>query len=234
MLFCNFCRRPNRYLRRIKSDKKKESYILTCKACEAQNDFEDVPTYVLSDLNKFCEQRRNDPLSPMIMKTGDGSEHILFHNGILQFLKRDELKLIADEIYKTLELDHSLDEFIEEKNIKNNLKNFYLYSEKARDKFQIPYDRLRLSKRYFNPDKNKWSFRCGNCSNLINSDVHESYYTIIPEDIFDADNDRGCSEGCTKVIVKDIIKNWLHSSVESQYFYTDDLDMEIIDVIRKA
>src|SRR5699024_843413 len=227
-------RRPNINLRRLQRDGGGEGYILSCKTCESEKGLEDVPTYVLNDLEEFYKQRRSDPFSPTIMKINNGSKRLLFHNGNLQFLKRDELKLIADEIYKTLELDHSLDEFIEEKNIKNNLKNFYLYSEKARDKFQIPYDRLRLSKRYFNPDKNKWSFRCGNCSNLINSDVHESYYTIIPEDIFDADNDRGCSEGCTKVIVKDIIKNWLHSSVESQYFYTDDLDMEIIDVIRKA
>jgi len=233
ILYCDFCRRPNIDLRRLQRDEGEKGYILSCKACESEKGLEKVPTYELSDLEKFFKQRRRDPLLPTIIKTDDGSEYVLFHNGSSDFLKRDELKLIADEIYKTLELDDSLDEFIEEKNIKNNLKHFYSYSEKDREKFQIPYDRLRLSKRYFDPDKNKWGFRCGNCSGLINIDVQESYFTIVPEYIFDADIDRGCSKGCTKVILKDIVKNWLHNN-ECQYFYIDDLDEEIIDVIRKA
>jgi len=61
-----------------------------------------------------------------------------------------------------------------------------------------------------------------------------SYYTVVPEYIFDADSDRGCSKECTKVIVKDIVKNWLHNSNGSKYFYIDDLDEEIIDLIRKT
>lgn len=37
-----------------------------------------------------------------------------------------------------------------------------------------------------------------------------------------------------KIIAKDINKTWLHKSNESKYFYTDDLDDEIIDLIHKA
>src|SRR5699024_2771809 len=107
MLFCHFCRSPNMHLRRLQRYRWEEGYILSCKACESEKGLEDVPTYVASDLEEFYERRRRDPLSPTIIETEDGLEHILFHNGILQFLKRDELKLIADEIYKTLELDHS-------------------------------------------------------------------------------------------------------------------------------
>src|SRR5699024_2605161 len=223
MLFCDFCRRPNINLRRLQIDVNEKGYILSCKSCECEKGLQDVPTYMLSDLQEFCEQRKMDPLVPTIIKTNNNSEYILFHNGSLQFLKRDELKLIADEIYKTLNLDDSLDKFIDESNIKSRLKSFYSYSEKDRDKFQIPYDYLKVSKRYFNPDKNKWSFKCGNCSDLINIDAQEDYYTIVPDDMFYADNQRGCSKGCTKVILKDIIKNWIHYSNESKYFYIDDI-----------
>lgn len=234
MLHCDFCRFANIDLRRLQSDKNRNGYLMACKSCELEKELGDIPTYESSQLLEFYEQRKRDPISPVIIDIDDGSKYIQFVNGGLQFLNREELKLIADEIYKTLAFDESLDIFIEDENLIRKLKVFCSYSEKNRDKFQIPYDCLKLSQRYFNPDKRKWIFKCGNCSELINIDVQEHYYTIVPEDMFNAVSKRGCSKECTKLIVKDIVKNWLHASDIDTYFYIDDLNKEIIDLICKA
>lgn len=232
-MYCDFCRFATIDMRMVQSNKDKRGYILSCKKCESEKGLEDVPTYAASELIEFYEQRKMDPIVPMIIKTDDGSKYIQFHDGSSQFLSREELELIAVEINKTLSLDHSLDKYIEKYNKQKRLEQFYSYSEKDRSKFQIPYEELRLSKKHFNPDKRKWSFKCGNCSDLININVQFFYYTVVPE--FDSSgNDRGCSKDCTKVIIKDIIQNWLHNSGADKYFYTDDLSEEIIDVINKA
>lgn len=234
MEFCDFCRHMSIDTRRIKSYKNKKGYVQLCKACESERGLENTPTYEVSDLVNFCEQRMVDPIAPTIIQTDNGGEYLLFHNGRLQFLKRDELKLIADEIYRTLGLDFWLDEFIAENNRNKKLEEFYSYSEKDKDKFQIPYAHLRLSKKKFNHNKNKWSFKCGNCSELINIDVQDSYYTIVPQHTFTADDERGCSKGCTEVIIKDIIKDWVHSSDIGKYFYVDDIDQDVIDLINES
>ena len=226
-MFCDFCGFANISIRRIQSEKVQKGYILSCKNCEIEKGLEGISTYSSNGLLDFYDQRRRDPISPTLIETDDGSKYIQFNNGRLQLLEREELKLIADEIYKTLALDHSLDDFIEENNNIKKLEDFYTYSKTNKDKFQIPYDRLRLSKKHFNPIKNKWSFKCGNCSNLINIDVQNHYYTIVPETMFNANSERGCSKGCTKIILKDIIKNWLHYTDTGNYFYKDDLEDEV-------
>lgn len=118
MLFCDFCLMPNNNLRRIQSSEDEKGYILTCKTCETKQGLEQYPTYVVSDLIKFIEENRDSLLTPKVIKSDDESEYLIFSNN-LQYLTRKELKFIADEIYKTLQLDESLDKFIENNNFKS-------------------------------------------------------------------------------------------------------------------
>jgi|SRR5690625_1843372 len=233
MFFCDFCRFAYIDIRKIQNDKDQRGYILVCKDCELENNLEDVPSYPVNNLIDFYEQKKMDPISPTIIRSDDGSKYIQFQNDSLQLLTREELELIADEIKKTLSLNDSFDKFIENNNIQKILERFYSYSKKDRSKFQIPYHDLRLSKRHFNADKRKWGFRCGNCSSLINIDVQAFYFSINPKSTFDINGDRSCSIDCTKVIIKDMIQNWLHDSDKEEYFYTDDMEKRINHFIKK-
>ncbi|CAM3358493.1 hypothetical protein NOAM109506_03475 [Nosocomiicoccus ampullae] len=43
--------------------------------------------------------------------------------------------------------------------------------------------------------------------------------------------ERACSKYCTKVIIEDIVKNWLNTQNKIEYFYTDVLEDKIITQI---
>lgn len=225
MLCCSICRTYNNQLRRIKVNNK---IILICNTCENELGYENKPTNEVDELTSFLNNEKNSVLKSVVVESENNSKYLLFEDNFSNTINRNDLKIIADQIYKTLELGNSLDKFIAGRNIRKYFEKHYSYSPIEREKFEVPYEKLGIKKRCFNSDKNKWGFKCGNCSRLINIDEQDFYYTIIPSYLFNAKSERACSKDCTKVIAEDIVKNWLNTQNKIEYFYTDDLEDKII------
>ena len=69
----------------------------------------------MSKLKRFIEKNKWEAYMLTIIGTTDGKEYLQISDNHSQYLNREELKLIVDELSKTLELDSDLDRFIDKK-----------------------------------------------------------------------------------------------------------------------
>lgn len=233
--FCDYCRRVNVKLRRIKTPigfrryRSFQKYIEVCPNCLEIHQLQNEPEIEVSELEHFVHKHQHKAFVPNVIKADD-KEYIQFHDGQGQYMSRKDLLFIANEIMKTLELGEDLDEFIEETNRRNLLSS--VFQEDENGKFNIPFNRLRISRKKFDTTKRKWSFKCGNCSTIVTSKDGGEYITIMPEHNFHSDLERACSDGCAKVIAKDIIQNWLNDNEDAKFFNTDNLGEQIDDYLK--
>lgn len=190
----------------------------------------------MTDLKEFVEKMNKAGLVPTIINDEAGNEYLHFHDGKLQLLNRDDLKLIVEELSKTLKLGKELDEHVNENNTYYQFATSpnYKRSEYDHNKFSIPFDRLRVREKFFDPTKRVWSFKCGNCSRKVVSDSNEKYYSISPDEtvFYSSKSVRACSIGCAKVIAKDIVQDWLYDHKQKDYFYTKNLSKQTDDFFK--
>ncbi|TQR19713.1 hypothetical protein [Psychrobacillus vulpis] len=60
------------------------------------------------------------------------------------------------------------------------------------------------------------------------------YFSIYPGQRIDAKGERACSEGCVKVIAKDIISDWVYENKYKEYFNLDKLDDQLNDLLENT
>lgn len=109
----------------------------------------------MTELREFVMKMNKAGLAPTIINDEAGNEYLHFHDGKLQLLNRDDLKLIVEELSKTLKLGKELDEHVNENNTYYQFATSpnYKRSEYDHNKFSIPFDRLRVREKFFDPTK---------------------------------------------------------------------------------
>ncbi|RBW68241.1 hypothetical protein [Bacillus taeanensis] len=235
-IWCAYCRRSTVNIKTIKRPenfvKRFDKYIHVCLFCIKENGLEDIPEYNPNELQKFIDAMQDRAIMPSIISTADGEEFLTFQDGNGYLLSTNKLDLIARELIKTLELD-GLDKFVKSKNIDTYLSHHYLSDPENEGKYLIPFDKLNINRKLFNPLKN-WSCTCGNCSIKMLSKDGGEYFTINPYWPFEGRTERACSEGCMKVIAKDKVLNWIHEKDYKKYFDLEKLDTRIMQIIKYA
>jgi len=229
-VICEECRAiiDSSWIHRIKSKYSRKGYITVCNNCLKKRGWENKPRYEASNLEEYIENTPENIITPTMIETEGNKKYLQYHHNTGYLLTRDELEFIVEELQKTLTLDNSFDEFIEEENKIKTLRNKFSVSEHNKNKFTIPLDDVRARKKKFNLDKRKWSFECGNCSDRISEEESLTFYSITPyEYLSNTGTERACSLGCVYIIVKDIITNWLNEIDYKDYFYIDNLEQQI-------
>jgi hypothetical protein len=169
---------------------------------------------------------KHNAIVPSILKDDEDNEYLVIHNGQGTLLNVEKMEFIASQLLKTIELS-GLGQFIEEENKENYIRNLFSCDKETKGKYLIPFDRLNIKRKKFNPDK-VWGCKCGNCSKKMSSKDGGEYFTINPSRIFEEISERACSEGCMKVIAKELIINWIVSNSYQQYFDLDKLDGKLL------
>lgn len=147
------------------------------------------------------------------LKTDDNKTFRIPVDSQGQFFSEDEIIDLYLDLEETVNIIPDIDykEFRKTNNIEKSIEHYYYNLKKTNNnKYEFPIDVLNIKLKEFNLDKNKWSFKCANCSNKINEDIQLDYYSITPVEhnpIFDYNqikSQRTCSKACAKVVAEDV------------------------------
>jgi len=99
------------------------------------------------------------------------------------------------------------------------------FKKNENGKFVIPEPKeYNIKCKKFNPNKQKWSFKCGWCGKKVSADIQDYYYVIFLDYIshFGTPDDkrweRGCSKECAAYIWYDLHKDWIYEKGLKDYF----------------
>ena len=135
--YCDYCRYLNMNIKTIKRPatfvKKFSEYINVCSSCIEANNLEDVPEYDPSALQRFVDRMINDPIVPATLKVGD-EEYLLFQNGSGILLDENKMRVMVEELTKTLEL-YDLNKLIQEENSSTYMDHHFELDPEEKGKY---------------------------------------------------------------------------------------------------
>lgn len=228
--WCAYCRmmtvtktikRPESYLKSFKK------YIHVCSSCIDKNGLESIPEYKPTQLQKFVDHISHDSLIPSILKYNE-KEYLILHDEHGDLLHTNELKLIAQELFKTVKIQE-LDQFIKKENQNQYMQYHFNEDPEATGKLLLPLESLRVQRKKFKSDK-RWAFTCGNCSKKVSSKYGGEYFSMCPSMSISNHEwgvERACTKECMKVIAKDHLWNWITDNNYQEYFDIDNLDKKL-------
>jgi hypothetical protein len=228
--YCAYCRRININTRTIERPTDYvmnfSKYIHVCLSCIKEQGLEDIVEYKPTELQSFVDSMEKNAIVPSIISE-DGKEYLAFVNGNGILLDTKQMKFIAEELLKTTQLS-GLNDFIQEENQHSYFSMVYNQDNESEGHYLVPFENLSIKRKNFNPNK-VWGCTCGNCSKKMSSKDGGDYFTITLMGNFKGPTERACSEGCMKVITKDIIMNWINDKKYQRYFNLENLDKRISD-----
>jgi len=212
-------------------------YSHVCPSCIEKHGLENVPEYTPTNLESMVDRMGLNAFMVGTLTSND-KEYLILTDNHGEILHTNELKIIAEELLKTIKLP-DLDEFIKKENFFEYLRELFPESSKERGKFFIPVDALRIRRKKFRGNiKRDWGFTCGNCSKKVSSKEDKEYLTINPTNPIPGHGEyfsvRACSKGCMKVIAKDFIWNWLTDNNLKDYFDTTNLDKDLDEYLKEV
>lgn len=231
---CLLCRlyKPELKTYKYSGQQDEVDYIHLCSQCVKRFKDTDLVEYNPTKLETYVEDLKSKTISPTILYTDDGKQFLSFRNGHGLLINKSDILFIVQELSKTIEVE-GLVEFVENENIHKRLRDLFEQDPNDSNKYIIPMDRLRLKRKQFDPDKS-WGCTCGNCSNKMSSKDGGEYFSISPAHLIEGPWERACSEGCAKVIAKDIVMNWVNANKYEAYFDLEAFDHQLTILIKET
>lgn len=222
--WCDYCnhlnitktiKRPASFVKRF--DKK---YIHVCPSCLEKYELQNIPEYIPSKLQNFVDYMENRVIKPVVLRNEE-QEYMALVDNHANLLDIQNMRFIAHELLKTVEID-SLNDFIKEQNLKNQLTQYEFPYDNENGLFLLP--KPYIDKRKVRDNlKSNWGFTCNWCGYKWSSKTQDRYFVtgFDPMGFGGTSSEMACSEVCASHIYYELAKNWVHDKGYAKFFHLD-------------